>query len=591
MSDSYKETYCVFEGGGAIGVCHVGFLKALEEYADANALEVEGYAGSSAGALVALLAAAGVSADEMIGELDARGLDSILRRLEHPDGGTIDTASRMIDLDALKPPATWKLWAAEIGWRLANGVGFTRLIVGGFAAAAALAAIMPIALLGVFHGYEDPSSFVRSISLIMLIVAAAMIFMIYRVGTEVIAGGRRMTQFAQTSVADFRGLTDLNAVETALRQFLAAKLKVALEEPIPFQRFEEITGKKLKVVAANLDRERMELFSRQTTPNACVVDATIASMSIPLIFEPKTFSWPTKSGTDGREQSFVDGGLVSNVPAWSFEPELRLNRNALIIASLIGSEVRQDQQAANASLYNYAKSVLRTAIFGGVFLNTRGLDRFIAINANPGVLDVLDFGAPARRIAAAKNLAYLIAKDRFSEEQYLNDYVDAVRAFAMTEVHNQIDGRNLEDHEFIRAAIAIEGDFFGVLAPYFKLRFCKGFESFPDERAVYPVEDSLFGQAISEGEAIFADLSDDDTQEWFRRLGVDGWAEKLTPRDLRWAVCVPAELGRVRPGVARQAVITVDSNVALSGQHLQSCVDAIVDYINQLDVDDSNHGG
>ncbi|MEO0682423.1 MAG: patatin-like phospholipase family protein, partial [Pseudomonadota bacterium] len=56
-----QEAFVVFEGGGAKGVQHVATLKAIEE----NEFHVSGYAGASAGALVAALAAAGFKADEI----------------------------------------------------------------------------------------------------------------------------------------------------------------------------------------------------------------------------------------------------------------------------------------------------------------------------------------------------------------------------------------------------------------------------------------------------------------------------------------------------------------------------------------------
>ena len=54
--------YCIFEGGGAKGIAHIGALRALE---DAK-LDFAGFAGTSAGAIVAALAAAGYSSRELM---------------------------------------------------------------------------------------------------------------------------------------------------------------------------------------------------------------------------------------------------------------------------------------------------------------------------------------------------------------------------------------------------------------------------------------------------------------------------------------------------------------------------------------------
>ena len=58
-----KKGYCIFEGGGAKGVAHLGVLKAIEEVDD---LQIHGYAGTSAGAIMAALAAAGYSSKELL---------------------------------------------------------------------------------------------------------------------------------------------------------------------------------------------------------------------------------------------------------------------------------------------------------------------------------------------------------------------------------------------------------------------------------------------------------------------------------------------------------------------------------------------
>jgi predicted acylesterase/phospholipase RssA len=55
------EAYGIFEGGGAKGLAHVGALKAAEN----RRINFHGVAGTSAGAIVASLIAAGYSSDEL----------------------------------------------------------------------------------------------------------------------------------------------------------------------------------------------------------------------------------------------------------------------------------------------------------------------------------------------------------------------------------------------------------------------------------------------------------------------------------------------------------------------------------------------
>jgi len=70
--------FVAFAGGGAKGVVHVGALKALEE----RDVELKGLAGTSAGAIVAALVAAGFRSDDLI---DGASGSTILERLSDID--------------------------------------------------------------------------------------------------------------------------------------------------------------------------------------------------------------------------------------------------------------------------------------------------------------------------------------------------------------------------------------------------------------------------------------------------------------------------------------------------------------------------
>ncbi|MEM6411814.1 MAG: patatin-like phospholipase family protein [Pseudomonadota bacterium] len=73
--------YCIFQGGGASGVAHIGVLRAIQELK----IEIKGYAGTSAGAMIAMLAAVGYTDREL---LDAKEKSSLLgllpNRLNQP---------------------------------------------------------------------------------------------------------------------------------------------------------------------------------------------------------------------------------------------------------------------------------------------------------------------------------------------------------------------------------------------------------------------------------------------------------------------------------------------------------------------------
>jgi NTE family protein len=66
--------------------------------------------------------------------------------------------------------------------------------------------------------------------------------------------------------------------------------------------------KPLTVIAADVIRQDIEIFSTERTPRMVVADAVRMSMSIPFFFRPVPFGGGL----------MVDGGVLSNFPAWVF---------------------------------------------------------------------------------------------------------------------------------------------------------------------------------------------------------------------------------------------------------------------------------
>ncbi len=70
-----KKVNCIFTGGSSRGLCYVGVLKALEELN----IEIDAYAGSSIGSLIAVFHAIGYSVSELEQEVDNLNLCSLFR--------------------------------------------------------------------------------------------------------------------------------------------------------------------------------------------------------------------------------------------------------------------------------------------------------------------------------------------------------------------------------------------------------------------------------------------------------------------------------------------------------------------------------
>ena len=84
-----------------------------------------------------------------------------------------------------------------------------------------------------------------------------------------------------------------------------------------FLDFQERGFRELYIVAANVSRQRAEVFSASKTPDVAVADAVRMSMSIPIFFEALRFNG-TKFG-DG--DYYVDGGLFDNFPMHIFDQD------------------------------------------------------------------------------------------------------------------------------------------------------------------------------------------------------------------------------------------------------------------------------
>jgi predicted acylesterase/phospholipase RssA len=91
-------------------------------------------------------------------------------------------------------------------------------------------------------------------------------------------------------------------------------LSVLAEGGVPpsltFAELRERTGVDVRILATSLTELRLVVFSADTSPEVAVVDAMVASMSIPAVFAPHTIpGWG----------DFVDGGLLDPLGIDAFE--------------------------------------------------------------------------------------------------------------------------------------------------------------------------------------------------------------------------------------------------------------------------------
>jgi NTE family protein len=299
------KAFGVFEGGGAKGYAHIGALRAIE----ARGIELEAVAGSSIGAVIALLIAAGFSSDELF------------RTTEQGNSGPLST-SWIGRLDQKDWAAFEKFRDEYLINRLPEGptkLGLFKLLKAG------------CSVLSAFYRHDH---------------LFAQIW----------------TQFGLTNASGFREWLD---------NIVREKLKIATE-PILFRHLRI----PLKVVAGDLLTGKMRVFSSGRDANLSAIDAAIASASYPLFFQPFPF----------QGSLFVDGGLLSNLPAWVFDDE-RLEQNRSIptfgfrfVEAPLLNRPSGAQNERLSSFPSFFTRLMETSIFGSQELGVRGIEEYYAFN-------------------------------------------------------------------------------------------------------------------------------------------------------------------------------------------------------------------
>jgi NTE family protein len=331
------QAYGVFEGGGVKGIALVGALARAESLG----VKFAGHAGTSAGAIVASLAAAGYPASDEAGRngyvrgsgsaapdlktiLNDLTLDQFLDgRIKLEDVAEIGNLFRPIyaemfaDLTKFFEGSTWKKWRM-----------YKKLREKYRAQVAVLPKIKQI----VDHLRIEKG--------------------IYRTAT-----------FTKWLDGHLKGRPEV----------------VGPDGEVTFGSMKS-AGRNLKVIATDLRARRPRLYDSTSFAGTRVVDAVRHSMSIPFFFCP----------CPENDNYFVDGGLLSNFPAWAFDSERKQARDAgqaeptLLGFRLISDELSKPvdvtpQWSPFGQFGAYAVAVFNALMEGTDHLQTREIDGLITI--------------------------------------------------------------------------------------------------------------------------------------------------------------------------------------------------------------------
>jgi NTE family protein len=343
------DIFGVFEGGGAKGLAHVGALRAVEE----RGFRFCAVAGTSIGAIIASLIAAGYRSDELFSVRD--GVES----------GLLSEDLEKKLLDDLEYRRVTRL-RNQYQWAFSGG-GVLRSTVSrciGWTPAAWFTGVM----------------------------AANLSFFPFLLHNRLL----RDLWLSAGAVSTVR-----------LRNWLDEVLSEKLGVDSGGVKFCDLPIE-LRVVATDLTKGDVMLFSKKETPCAPVADAVAASMAYPLFFKPVRIG----------ESILVDGGLSSNAPAWVLDDlrdvsDVRIPTFAFRL--LDTNETQPDLKSAVGEpmlLWRAVARFVASSLNSRAILETRRIDDFHLMELTTQV-STLDFDL------VNKNKAKIVERGAVGVSEYL----------------------------------------------------------------------------------------------------------------------------------------------------------------------------
>jgi NTE family protein len=331
------DAYGIFEGGGAKAYAHVGALKAAEK----RGVLFRKVAGTSAGAIVAALVAAGYTADELFDLSLPKGRRGLL------DIDALDIIDRAdyLPISALMASTRGMMRRSET-----SRCGIRAYLYNGWIA-------------------FRHSPFALLLGLARLVVCY---------------GGQLRTAFR-----DF-GMIGADPLVDWLDQLLQNKLP-GVVGPVTFGHL----NMRLRVVAANLRTGEMQEFGTPDHHDLPVAPAVVASACYPFFFRPLWIG----------DDMYVDGGLVSTHPAWIFDDEREDDPAFLPTFGfrLVGDPLDLAERIAPTSMVEFAQRVVQTLVSRSPRLEERRIDDYyrIPLTAKIPTLSFEDLRAHAHEIVLA----------------------------------------------------------------------------------------------------------------------------------------------------------------------------------------------
>lgn len=541
-----KKAYLVFEGGGAKGIAHAGTAVAFEQN---QYFDPQGYAGTSAGAIIASLLAVGYQPREIFNLRKGKGpsgnVENILDHL--PDWYEVSEPVHLFtrfDWFKLKFARQMMVWAGThpnatlfLSWGVLFSVLFPTLYVGfvGFVRLARASDLFP-----------PGQHFLVTYGMIAVHCLVTIAFL--GLVTFLLRG--------------FRGAASLEKFVDCMDFLFKKKLRplgsvFENRRPVTFGDLAR-HGIVLKVVAANLTLKSDMVFSTDDPrcANLSVAEAVAASIAIPFVFVPRKITIPfardelttflsdsrineLEAGQAAKNGGTVippyidltcmlcDGGVVSNLPAWVFDGQTVGDKDCWVVTS--ETTDISDRIWYSGRGLKFVFRLFNTAVFGASRLNVRQVPNILRLVNKPEV-EVFDFDASGGKLyldtmRAYGNAGVEIAKLTIEEDKLLRIHgrlLSEIKAHFQDPVGFRLRAALVErtpEHSFVRLWSHVD------------------FDGYADKWLELPLEGTMIERCMESQDSVdVLNLKDPKEKELFNLKGVDDRVLARTPADICWSM-------------------------------------------------------
>ncbi|EPF7601404.1 patatin-like phospholipase family protein [Vibrio vulnificus] len=351
----------VLEGGGAKGFAHIGALKAIQEYG----IKVNSVAGTSAGAIAALLVACGYQPDEMYDSKTGSGVfpKNLLKILL----GTKSDVIRLTLFIIFFLAYVFSVFVYTYDFAINHGKWTLETITLGFV-------FITITYL-ISLKIKLVKSFLATLILLLSLLFFFPLLLItlplfWHFGLITTTGVRNWL---------IKTIEDSPAITKQSKKINVATLTLA--------DFYRITKIDLKIVATDLTNQKIIAFSGKDdhTKGTTLVDAVVASMCIPILF--KCCDIDTEHGTI----RYVDGGMLSNFPAWLHRKYVLMDDLCHTIGVSVNSELKPNSDNNIDTPLKYISALVRTVLWGRADIENISVKGLMKVSINTGDVTTLKF--------------------------------------------------------------------------------------------------------------------------------------------------------------------------------------------------------